>query len=275
MFCILRLEKNNYFFQLIFFQPKKILLVIISRLLFKEIVTLRHKDKCDCYMPESFSPTNKQQFKDAVFIPFILGILMILSFILEKGMGWDFHTAGIYPRRIENIGGIFTVIFIHADWSHLFNNVLSFVILSSFLFFFYKQLDLKVMIISYVFIGLMLWIIGRESWHIGASGLIYSIAFFLFFSGVIRKHVPLIAISLIVAFVYGSMIWHVFPWQNQDPISWEGHLSGGIVGFVLSVWYRNDGPQKPVKEWEEEEDDDESFDYLVENGQEIENDQKM
>lgn len=220
--------------------------------------------------PEIIPSTNKQQFKDAVFIPILLGVVMILSFVLEKGMDWDFHTAGIYPRRFENLWGIFTLVFVHADWSHLFNNVISFVILGSFLFFFYKQIALKVMAVSYIFSGLILWIIGRESWHIGASGLIYSIAFFLFFSGVIRKHVPLIAISLTVAFIYGSMIWHVFPWQNQDPVSWEGHLAGGIIGFVLSIWYRKEGPQKPVKKWEDENDDDVSLDYLSENDQEFE-----
>ena len=211
--------------------------------------------------------SNKQEFIDAVFIPTILGIFMILSFLMEKGMDWDFHTAGIYPRRIENIWGVFTVIFIHADWSHLGNNVISFLLLSSFLYYFYKQLASKVMVLSYIFSGLILWLIGRESWHIGASGLIYSLAFFLFFSGIFRKHVPLIAISFVVAFVYGSMIWHIFPWQNQDPISWEGHLSGGIIGLALSIWYRNDEPQKPVKEWGEE--DDESLEYLEGDEEEI------
>jgi len=207
--------------------------------------------------------SNKRQFVNAIFIPTIIGILMILSFILEKGMDWDFHTAGVYPRRIENIWGIFTLIFVHANWSHLLNNVFSFILLASLLYFFYKQIASLVLILSYIFTGLILWIIGRDSWHIGASGLIYSIAFFLFFSGIIRKHIPLIAISLVVAFVYGSMIWHIFPWQIQDPISWEGHLAGGIVGFVLSLWFRHDEPQKPVAIWEEE--DEEFTDYLEEN----------
>jgi membrane associated rhomboid family serine protease len=128
------------------------------------------------------------------------------------------------------------------------------------------------MILSYVFSGLILWLIGRDSWHIGASGLVYSLAFFLFFSGIIRKHTPLIAISLVVAFVYGSMVWHIFPWQIQDPVSWEGHLAGGIIGFVLSVLYKNVGPQKPVKIWEDE--DDESLDYLMnDDDSELENEQ--
>jgi membrane associated rhomboid family serine protease len=220
-------------------------------------------------MPQELIPSsNKQQFKNAIFIPLIIGILMILSFILERGMDWDFHTAGVYPRRIENLWGIFTVIFVHADWSHLTNNVISFVLLGSCLYFFYKQLATKVMIISYVFSGLILWLIGRDNWHIGASGLIYSLAFFLFFSGIIRKHVPLIAISLVVAFVYGSMVWHIFPWQIQDPISWEGHLAGSIIGLGLSIYYRNEGPQKPIKKWEDEEN--ESLDYMNENDEENE-----
>jgi len=221
-------------------------------------------------MPQESIPfSNKRQFQNSIFIPFILGILMILCFILEKGMDWDFHTAGIFPRRIENVWGVFTLIFVHADWSHLANNVISFVLLGSCLYYFYKELATKIMIISYVFSGLILWAIGRDSWHIGASGLIYSLAFFLFFSGIIRKYVPLIAISLIVAFIYGSMVWHIFPWQNQDPISWEGHLAGGIVGFLLAVWFRKKGPQKPVKIWEDETDD--SLDYWNESLEEFEN----
>ncbi|MDD4971398.1 MAG: rhomboid family intramembrane serine protease [Paludibacter sp.] len=225
-------------------------------------------------MPKESIPfSNKRQFLNSIFIPFIIGIIMVLSFILEKGMDWDFHTAGIFPRRVENIWGVFTLIFVHADWSHLANNVISFVLLGSFLYYFYKELASKVMIISYIFSGLILWIIGRDSWHIGASGLIYSLAFFLFFSGIIRKHVPLIAISLIVAFIYGSMVWHIFPWQNQDPISWEGHLAGGIIGFFLSIYYRNEDPQKPVKIWDDEIDD--SMDYWNENMEEPENESEQ
>ncbi|HJV77243.1 MAG TPA: rhomboid family intramembrane serine protease [Paludibacter sp.] len=212
--------------------------------------------------PKTFN--EKRQFINAVFIPFVLGILMIMSFLLEKGMGWDFHTAGIFPRRIMTIGGIFTLIFVHVDWSHLANNVISFVLLGSSLYFFYKEIASKVLFISYISSGLLLWLIGRDSWHVGASGLIYSIAFFLFFSGIIRKHVPLIALSLVVAFIYGNMVWHVFPWKIQDPISWEGHLAGGLTGIFLSVFYRKEGPQRPVIPWTEEEDEegDEAEDYM-------------
>jgi membrane associated rhomboid family serine protease len=217
---------------------------------------------------EPKTSVEKRQFIHAVFIPGFIGLLMILSFVVEHGMNWDFHTAGVYPRRIEHVWGVFTLIFVHSDWSHLVNNVLSFTVLGSCLYYFYRQIASKVLFISYVFSGLILWIIGRDSWHIGASGLIYSLAFFLFFSGIIRKYIPLIAISLIVAFIYGNIIWHVFPWKMDDPISWEGHLSGGITGFVLSICYRKEGPQKPEPVWDDDVEDD--INYLFDDSEEIE-----
>ena len=76
----------------------------------------------------------------------------------------------------------------------------------------------------------------------------------------------MIAISLIVAFIYGSLVWHIFPWQIHDPISWEGHLAGGFTGTSLSVWLRNSEPQKPVELWPEDEEND-SLEYLQESDQ--------
>jgi membrane associated rhomboid family serine protease len=203
----------------------------------------------------------KKRFAYAVFIPGFIVILMILSFLLETGMGWDFHSAGVYPRDVKHIWSIFSIIFVHGSWSHLANNVISFFILGSFLYYFYAPIASRILILSTIVSGLILWVIGRESWHIGASGLIYALAFFLFFSGIIRKYVPLIAISFIVALLYGNMVWHIFPWEVDDAISWEGHLAGGIIGLVLALYYRNEGPQKPIKIWEEEDD---SIEYISE-----------
>lgn len=204
----------------------------------------------------NLSPQNdsekKKLFRD-IFIPLVIGVFMVLAFVLEKGMDWDFRAGGIYPRHVSSLPGIVTMLFVHADLGHLLNNLISFEILGCMLFIFYRQIALKTLILSTFISGIILWIIGREAWHIGASGLIYAIAFFLFFSGILRKHVPLIAISLVVAFLYGSMVWHIFPWQTSDPVSWEGHLGGGISGLILSVAFRKQGPQKPEIDWEDEE----------------------
>ncbi len=200
------------------------------------------------------------QFLHAVFTPALITLAFVLVFILERGLGADFHKAGIMPRDFSNVWNILSYVFIHADWGHLLNNSISFLVLASCLFYFYKQLSYSVLLISWILSGIILWSIGRESWHIGASGLIYSIAFFLFFSGLIRKHIPLIAISLVITFLYGSMVWHLFPWKVNDPISWEGHLAGGITGLILSILFRKSGPQKPIMLWDNE-DEDEDIDY--------------
>jgi membrane associated rhomboid family serine protease len=182
-----------------------------------------------------------------------------MVFLLENGMNWNFSKAGIYPRKIEWIWTIFTSIFIHANWGHLLNNLLSFFLLSSCLFYFYRPVNLRIFMFLWILSGIILWIIGRESRHVGASGLIYAMAAFLLFSGLIRQHIPLIAISLVVTLIYGNMVWHIFPWTVNDHVSWEGHLSGLFSGLLAAVLYRNDGPQKPVKVWEEENNEEEEY----------------
>lgn len=207
-------------------------------------------------MDKSEIRQEKKKFINALIVPIILSVLMVLTFVFERGMGLDFHQGGIFPRDITHIWGILTYVFIHSDWAHLSNNILSFFILCTSLYYFYSPIATRILMLSYLLSGLLLWVIGRPSFHIGASGLIYALAFFLFCSGVIRRYAPLVAISFIVVFLYGSIIWYIFPMQYEHPISWEGHLSGAITGVILSFIFRKQGPQKPIKVWNEDEETD-------------------
>lgn len=199
----------------------------------------------------------KKKIYYAVFFPAILCFFVIFAFLFELGMDLDFKTGGIFPGEIKTLPNIFTMPFIHSDWGHLTNNIISFFVLSVSLYYFYSSIASRVLIFSMISSGIILWIIGRDAWHIGLSGMVYAISFFLFFSGIIRRHIPLIAISLIVVFLYGNNVWHLFPWQKFDPVSWEGHLAGAISGVVFALVYRKKGPQKPVKVWEDENDEEE------------------
>ncbi len=221
----------------------------------------------DTSTPEANSGAEeKRRLLQAVVVPFVLAVGMFLSFILEKGMGWDFHKAGIYPCRLEGVWGVLTCVFIHADWRHLLDNLLSFLVLATTLCYFYRPIAGRILLLSGVCSGAVLWCIGRSGWHIGASGLIYALAFFLLASGLIRRHAPLTAISLFVVFLYGNMVWHVFPWQRYDPISWESHLAGMLVGVALSFVFKNRGPQKPIKVWDDEEDEEDHDDTIQDFG---------
>ena len=196
----------------------------------------------------------KKRLYYALFFPAIISFFMVLSFVFERGMGWDFSPYGIEPGNPKSLFYIFFIPFIHADIGHLANNLVAFFVLSTCLYYFYSSIANKVLVLSVILSGFFLWFIGRESYHIGASGVIFALSFFLFFSGIIRRHIPLIAISFIVVFLYGNNVWHLFPWSVNDPVSWEGHLAGGITGMLLAVIFKNKGPQKPEKVWDEEDD---------------------
>jgi membrane associated rhomboid family serine protease len=193
----------------------------------------------------------------SMIIPGIFIVLMWLVKIVEILFGCNFSDFGIFPLTVKGLPGILFSPFIHADIKHLFNNSLPLFFLSTALFYFYSEVALRVFSWTFILTGLLVWIAGRTAWHIGASGLIYGLASFLFFSGIIRKHFRLIALSLLIVFLYGSMVWGIFPGTFKD-VSWESHMLGFFSGVVLAVWYKNEGPQKPVYDWMEEEEETET-----------------
>ena len=158
---------------------------------------------------------------------------------------------GVFPREIMGLRGILCAPFIHNDFTHLLNNSVPILTLGSLFIFFYKNLSFEIFIWLFFISGILLWGIGRPNYHIGASSIIYALATFLFTSGVIKKDTRLAAISLIIAFLYGSLIWGIFP--SKVNISWEGHLSGLISGLIVAMFYRHEGPKRKKYNWEVEE----------------------
>jgi len=192
------------------------------------------------------------RFKYNIVPPLIFLLLIWLIKILEIINQTSFYEFGVYPRDVKGIPGIICAIFIHSDFNHLISNSISLFILFSGLLFFYRDLAYKVLIFIWLMSGVMVWIGARESYHIGASGLIYGIASFLFFSGIIRQDIRLMSISMLVVFLYGGLIWGIFPIFPR--ISWEYHLFGGLCGLVTAIYFRNQGPQKHKWSWELNED---------------------
>jgi len=201
----------------------------------------------------------KKHILYALYFPVLFVLLLWLVWAVGAVTGSNWNSWGIYPREIDGLWGIITSPLIHANALHLLSNSIPLLILGWCLFYFYKDLGYGVFPILWILSGVFTWLIGRYSWHIGASGLVYSLTFFLFFSGIFRRYAPLMAVSLIVAFLYGSTAWGMFPIAEfVDPtISWEGHLSGAISGLLCAVIFRKQGPQSPKPEEEEDDEEDE------------------
>jgi len=200
---------------------------------------------------ENSSAFYRKKFFLSIIIPGIFIFLMWLVKIVEVLFETDFSGFGIYPLTLRGLPGVIFSPFIHKDFNHLFNNSLPLFFLSIALFYFYSEVALKVFLWTYFLTGILVWFGGREAWHIGASGLVYGLASFLFFSGIIRRYYRLVALSLLVVFLYGQMVWGIFPGVYKN-VSWESHMLGFFSGILLAIVFRKEGPQQPVYDWMDE-----------------------
>lgn len=161
-----------------------------------------------------------------------LGIMWVVFLSSENASNW-----GIFPRSVQGLRGILTAPFIHGSQQHLLANSLPFAVLLAGLIYFYRKIAFPVFVGIYFVTGFWVWVAARPAWHIGASGLVYGLAFFLFFSGVFRKDRYLMAISLIVSLFYGGMVWGLLPLDTHT--SWESHVLGAMSGIVFAFYFKH------------------------------------
>lgn len=194
----------------------------------------------------------------SIYIPVISVFVLWFIYFIEIRFGFNFNKYGIFPQTFNGLKGVLFSPFIHSDAKHLFNNSIPLLAMLWSLYYFYSKIANKVFIIGLLLTGILTWSFARPSYHIGASGVVYMLVSFIFFSGILRKYYRLIALSLAVVFLYGSMIWYIFPVEER--ISWEGHLSGFLVGFIFAILFRKLGPQPVQYEYFKNEEFENLFD---------------
>lgn len=193
---------------------------------------------------------HKILFKE--LFPFTFVVLIWLIHLIQAFAETSFAEYALYPREVSGLIGILTAPLLHADFSHLIGNSVPLIILGLLLFSNYKEIAGKVFWLVYFSNGILLWCFAREAFHLGASGVVYGLAFFLFFSGFIRKIPRLTMLSFLLIFIYGSMVWGVLPFDPK--VSWEAHLYGALSGLIFAFALRKQGPQ-PLKHWDDEDAD--------------------
>ena len=206
-----------------------------------------------------------------VAYPIFFVLVIWLIFWFEVRFGFNFSKYGVYPQTLSGLRGVLLSPFIHGDIQHIYHNTIPLFVLSMALFYFYRPIAWKVIVFGVLLSGFLTWCIGRPSYHIGASGLIYVLVSFTFFKGVIAKHYRLIALSLLVVFLYGSMVWYTLP--IEEGISWEGHLAGLLTGLLFALIMRKEIAKPKKYNWEEDhynEDNDPFLKHFDEEGNFIE-----
>lgn len=178
---------------------------------------------------------SSESWFDSSVVPFRLVFLMWAVFYLEYVLGWPLGEYGIIPRTFQGLIGIFTAPLIHGDVLHLVSNTIPMLFLGSILFFIYPKIGGPVFFRAYFWTNILVWIFARPAVHIGASGVVYALAFFLMFFGFFRRDFLSIFISIIVVILYGGVFYGVLP---SDPrISFESHLAGALVGIVSAFTF--------------------------------------
>lgn len=173
-------------------------------------------------------------------------VYMVISFVLllwcvkaiELASDVSFARFGVLPRTLKGTVGILTGPLIHGDVYHLISNTLPILLLGVLLFYFYYRIAIELFIWIYLVTGFWIWMFARDAYHIGASGIVYGMASFLFFSGIFRKSKQLMTISGIIIFLYGGMIYGIFPGMVESNVSWEAHFMGVLVGVLLAIIFR-------------------------------------
>ena len=183
-----------------------------------------------------------------------IGCLVIVwgAFLINLQFNLGLNRFGNRPLRTEGLVGVLSMAFLHGGWEHIWGNTVSFFTLSSMLLYFYRGIGLKVLFWTWLGSGVSC--CGQaEPVATTLDSVEWSMRWrpFSFLSGVIRRHAILMRVALVVVFLYGSIVWGVFP--IEVGVSWQGHLAGAFVGGLLAVVWRKEGPQPPPLPPEEEE----------------------
>lgn len=211
----------------------------------------------------------KKKFYRSLVFPGLLVMLMWVIKIIEVGFQVSFAEYGLLPQSLTGLRGIFFSPLLHANWAHLSANTVPFFVLTAGLFYYYGHKARTIFILCWLVTGLWVWIFARETGiHIGASGVVYALATFHFIGGVVRREPRMMAFSMLVVFLYGGLIWGIIPdFFPEKNISWQSHLLGGLAGIVIALAYRDEGPQRKIYEWDNDDETDEPEEEYTETGE--------
>ncbi|MDX5422171.1 MAG: rhomboid family intramembrane serine protease [Hymenobacteraceae bacterium] len=190
-----------------------------------------HLSGRDTYTLQNDNSQFAYSFLPGTLFVALLWLIHLLSYLTEADLAW----LGVLPRNFFGLIGVITGPLIHGDLLHLLSNTFPLVLLSGFILFMHRQGAVRVIVLVYVLSGLLNWLIGRQAYHVGASGVVYGMVGFLLFNGFLRHNRGAMAISLAVLFLYSGLFYGLFP--SEERVSWEGHIAGLLSGLVAVFVY--------------------------------------
>lgn len=205
-------------------------------------------------MIENISNKEYNRFYQSLKWPGLFVALLWIIHLAQIALSTDWGYWGIFPRSFYGLKGVFTAPLIHGDFSHLVSNSIPLLVLGTIIFYFYRKVAVKSFVLVYLLTGIVVWLLARSVFHIGASGVVYGLVAFLLGNGIFRRNVKSIVLALVILFFYSGMFVGVLP--NQEGISWESHLYGAFAGLFTAYFYKEEIESDEVEDvpfWVEEE----------------------
>ncbi len=196
---------------------------------------------------------HQKRILSSLRLPFQFVVLIWAVHFFQVVTATDFGSYGLFPREFFGLRGIVFAPLIHDDLRHLISNSAPIFLLAVMIMYFYRRVAVRSMLMIYLLTGVAVWLFGRRVFHIGASGVVYGLVSFVFWTGIFRRSLKSIILALIVTFLYSGYFLGILP--NQEGISWESHLLGGLVGIFTAYWYKEEIEADEHKEppaWENE-----------------------
>jgi membrane associated rhomboid family serine protease len=198
------------------------------------------------------SAQSRANFGSAVKLSLGFVVLLWIIQALNAALDLDLPRFGVQPRELAGLAGIFVAPLLHGGFGHLIANSVPLFVVGTAMLYLYPDASSKVLPAVYFAPGIAVWLFARGGVHVGASGLIYGLAAYVFVAGVIRRDRRAIAASLLVAFIYGS-------WPGALPINRRflgKQPAAALTGVVLAIALRRlDVPPHKRYAWEDEADE--------------------
>jgi membrane associated rhomboid family serine protease len=202
----------------------------------------------------SYTSSERARANFRLALGIALGVVALLWLIqlLNWALDMELERFGVRPREWRGLPGIVLAPLLHDGFAHLIANSAPLLVLITAMLHLYPNSAVRVLPAIYLGPGVAVWLLGRASLHVGASGLVYGLAAHIFMAGAIRRDRRAIAACLLVSFLYGSLVWGVLP--IQPGLSWEMHLAGALIGVLSAIALRRlDIPPRLRYAWEDEE----------------------
>lgn len=161
------------------------------------------------------------------------------TFLLDDALQGN----GIGPRRLDGLDGVIWTPLLHSTWGHIASNTISFAVLGWLTALRGRRFWLEVTVWVWLAGGALVWLLAGGVNHIGASGIVFGYFGALMGAAVKSRRPASLAPALVAVFLYGTMLVGIVP---QDDLSWEGHLAGLVVGFVVARRLTDPPPPPPA-----------------------------